>query len=114
MRGDVRHPHFTAHHRGGGEERPERAVVPGHEKLGAGIPHEPFRLPRCPKGRFAEVAALRKRCPAGSKATRARERWPQIERIDTRYRAGFAYVDTHLADGETLRLCRLRYTGYAK
>jgi len=87
--------------------------VPGHEKLGAGIPHEPFRLPRCPKGRFAEVAALRKRCPAGSKATRARERWPQIERIDTRYRAGFAYVDTHLADGETLRLCRLRYTGYA-
>ena len=47
-------------------------------------------------------------------ATRARERWPQIERIDTRYRAGFAYVDTHLADGETLRLCRLSYTGYAK
>lgn len=46
-------------------------------------------------------------------AARARERWPRIERINLRFRAGFAYIDAHLADGETLRLCRLRYTGYA-
>ena len=38
---------------------------------------------------------------------------PQIERIDLRFRAGFAYVDALLPGGETLRLCRLRYTGYA-
>ncbi len=31
-----------------------------------------------------------------------------------RYRAGFAYVDGVLADGEVLRLCRLRYAGSAR
>ena len=30
-----------------------------------------------------------------------------------RYRAGFAYIDGVLADGEVLRLCRLRYGGSA-
>jgi hypothetical protein len=30
-----------------------------------------------------------------------------------RYRAGFAYVDGVLADGQVLRLCRLRYVGSA-
>lgn len=44
---------------------------------------------------------------------RARERWPQIARTDTRFRAGFAYVDAVLPDGEVLPLCRLRYGGYA-
>ena len=42
----------------------------------------------------------------------AEQRWPQISRINTRYRAGFAYIDA-VVDGETLRLCRLRYAGYA-
>jgi hypothetical protein len=46
-------------------------------------------------------------------AARAAERWPQIERINLRFRAGFAYVDAVMPGGETLRLCRLRYTGYA-
>ncbi|MGY2746622.1 hypothetical protein ACQCSU_01395 [Pseudarthrobacter sp. O4] len=44
---------------------------------------------------------------------RARGRWPQIERINTRYRAGFAYVDAVLPCGEIQQLCRLRYAGYA-
>jgi hypothetical protein len=44
---------------------------------------------------------------------RARERWPQIERINTRFRAGFAYVDAVLPGGEVQQLCRLRYAGYA-
>jgi hypothetical protein len=44
---------------------------------------------------------------------RAKERWPQIERIYTRFRAGFAYVDAALPDGDVLPLCRLRYIGYA-
>ena len=43
----------------------------------------------------------------------AKQRWPQIERISTRYRANFAYVDATLTDGDTLKLCRLRYSGSA-
>jgi len=43
---------------------------------------------------------------------RARERWPQLVQVQVRYRAGFAYVDGVLADGEQLKLCRLRYAGY--
>ena len=46
-------------------------------------------------------------------AARARERWPDLTRINTRFRAGFVYVDGVLADGEVLKLCRLRYVGYA-
>jgi len=46
-------------------------------------------------------------------AARAGERWPQISRIDTRYRAGFAYVDAVLPGDQRLPLCRLRYAGYA-
>jgi hypothetical protein len=42
----------------------------------------------------------------------ARQRWPQISRINTHYRAGFAYIDA-VVDGETLRLYRLRYGGSA-
>ena len=33
--------------------------------------------------------------------------------VHVRYRAGFAYVDGVLTDGESLRLCRLRYAGSA-
>jgi hypothetical protein len=43
----------------------------------------------------------------------AEQRWPQIERIDIRYRTGFAYIDATLSDGDTLKLCRLRYGGSA-
>jgi hypothetical protein len=43
-------------------------------------------------------------------AARARENWPGIDRIKTRYRTGFACVDALLADGATLRLYRLRCT----
>ena len=42
----------------------------------------------------------------------ASQRWPQIRRIDTRCRAGFAYIDA-VVDEETIRLCRLRYAGSA-
>lgn len=44
---------------------------------------------------------------------RARERWPALADIQLRHRAGFAYVDGVLPDGQTLQLCRLRYSGYA-
>ncbi|MGH8882391.1 MAG: hypothetical protein ACRD0P_34450 [Stackebrandtia sp.] len=44
---------------------------------------------------------------------RAAERWPQIEALHTRYRAGFAYIDATVAGGEDLRLFRLRYAGSA-
>jgi hypothetical protein len=46
-------------------------------------------------------------------ATRARERWPRLREVRMRYRAGFAYVDGVLPDGQVIPLCRLRYTGYA-
>ena len=38
---------------------------------------------------------------------------PSWRRVQVRYRAGFAYVDGVLADGDQLRLCRLRYAGSA-
>jgi len=44
---------------------------------------------------------------------RARARWPQIQHVTTRFRGNLAYVDAVLADGDTIKLCRLRYTGYA-
>ena len=40
---------------------------------------------------------------------RARERWPDLRDVRMRYRAGFAYVDGVLADGQVIPLCRLRY-----
>jgi len=44
---------------------------------------------------------------------RARERWPALAEVRMRYRAGFAYVDGVLPDGQVLPLCRLRYGGSA-
>jgi hypothetical protein len=44
---------------------------------------------------------------------RAAERWPQIEQLHTRYRAGFAYIDATLDDGDQLKLFRLTYAGSA-
>ena len=46
-------------------------------------------------------------------AVRARDRWPQISQVQVRFRAGFGYVDAELPDAQVLRLCRLRYGGYA-
>jgi hypothetical protein len=46
-------------------------------------------------------------------AARAHERWPQLADVRMRYRAGFAYIDGVLADGEVLQLCRLRYLSSA-
>ena len=46
-------------------------------------------------------------------AQRARERWPQIQRVNVRFRGGFAYIDAELTDGQTTKLCRLRYAGSA-
>jgi predicted kinase len=41
----------------------------------------------------------------------ATEHWPQLTQVHVRFRAGFAYVDGELKDGERLPLCRLRSTG---
>lgn len=46
-------------------------------------------------------------------AARARERWPQLTSVDVTHRAGLAYVTGTLADGQQLRLFRLRYGGSA-
>ncbi len=39
----------------------------------------------------------------------AHARWPALTGIEVRYRAGFAYVDAQLPDGEPIPLMRLRY-----
>ena len=44
---------------------------------------------------------------------RQRERWPQLQDVQVRYRGNLAYVDGVIAEGETLPLCRLRYAGDA-
>src|SRR5215210_3973828 len=46
-------------------------------------------------------------------SARARERWPELVDVRVRCRGGFAYVDAVLAGNDELRLCRLRYAGYA-
>lgn len=46
-------------------------------------------------------------------ADRARERWPRIRQVHTRFKGSYAYIDAELIDGSTLKLCRLRYVGFA-
>ena len=46
-------------------------------------------------------------------AARQRERWPQLREVSVRYRGNFAYVDGCLPDGDSMPLCRLRYSGSA-
>ena len=41
----------------------------------------------------------------------ARDRWPQLDSVQIRYRAGFAYLDGVLPSGPVQPLCRLRFTG---
>lgn len=45
---------------------------------------------------------------------RAPARWPQINRVATRFRGSFAYVTAHLTDGDELALMRLKYAGSAR
>ncbi|MFC9341532.1 AAA family ATPase [Streptomyces sp. NPDC057020] len=41
----------------------------------------------------------------------ARERWPHVDAITVRFRAGFAYTAAELPGEWSLPLCRLRFTG---
>jgi hypothetical protein len=43
----------------------------------------------------------------------ARERWPQLDGIDVRFRGAFAYITGQLRDGEPVPLMRLGYGGSA-
>ena len=43
----------------------------------------------------------------------ARAYWPQLSGVGVRFRGTFAYIDGHFDDGETMPLCRLRYSGSA-
>ncbi|MFE7038355.1 hypothetical protein ACFU9X_02535 [Streptomyces atratus] len=42
---------------------------------------------------------------------RARTAWPQLAAVYIRHRGQFAYVDGELADGDSIKLMRLRYGG---
>jgi hypothetical protein len=44
---------------------------------------------------------------------RAEQRWPQVKHVRTRFRGALAYVDAELQNGDTVKLCRLRYGGSA-
>ena len=41
---------------------------------------------------------------------RARTAWPQLEQLRIRHRGPFAHVEADLADGERVKLMRLRHT----
>lgn len=41
----------------------------------------------------------------------ARTAWPQIDQLHVRHRGAFAYVEAELADGQRVKLMRLRYVG---
>lgn len=41
----------------------------------------------------------------------AAKRWPQLSGVQVRYRAGFAYVEAVMPDGDLQPLCRLRFNG---
>jgi len=62
---------------------------------------------------MAKVPESTKSSLAYKLSARARERWPQLADVEVTHRAGFAYVTGTTTDGEELRLCRLRYGGYA-
>lgn len=58
--------------------------------------------------------------PASTKASltsrlnaHARQHWPELTRINVRFRAGFAYIEGQLDDDTRIKLCRLRYGGSA-
>ena len=53
-------------------------------------------------------ASLRHRLTA-----HARAHWPALADLHVRYRAGFAYVEGELPDGDRIPLTRLRYGGSA-
>jgi hypothetical protein len=46
-------------------------------------------------------------------SARARQRWPQLDGVDVRFRGAFAYVTARLPDGDAMPLMRLRYGGSA-
>jgi hypothetical protein len=46
-------------------------------------------------------------------SARARERWPQLDSVDVRFRGAFAYVSGQLPDSGPVPLMRLRYGGSA-
>jgi hypothetical protein len=41
----------------------------------------------------------------------ARTAWPQLSRLHVHHRGAFAYIEGELADGERVKLMRLRYGG---
>ena len=43
----------------------------------------------------------------------ARQHWPQLAAVHTRFRSNFAYVDAELPEGDMMPLMRLRYGGSA-
>ncbi len=45
--------------------------------------------------------------------THARDRWPQIGKVNTRFRSNFAYIAITLDDNTAMPLMRLRYGGSA-
>lgn len=82
--------------------------------VAAGVAHQaPTADPRSGKigvmasPNAAKAAALQQRL-----TTHAR-RWPQITEIKVRWRAGYAYIDAAVDDGDgDLQLCRLKDTGH--
>jgi len=79
------------------------------------VPRNRLRL-----GSISSVPVTNRRIPESTQTSlrqrllaRADDRWPQIDQLHTRYRAGYAYIDATLDDGDQLKLFRLSYAGSA-
>ena len=63
--------------------------------------------------RRGEVPRLDEVVTGVSAAATSPKRWPELTASECVTAADFSYVDGVLADGATVKLCRLRYTGSA-
>jgi len=75
--------------------------------MGSTVPDTPTAgtIPDMARPPESIKAALQQRLDAHQRA-----RWPQLTRLQVRFRGDYAYIDAD-EDGDVWPLCRLRYTG---
>ncbi|WP_406097454.1 hypothetical protein [Kitasatospora purpeofusca] len=64
-------------------------------------------------GRHAHTVGVHRRSLQQRLTEHARTAWPQLTDLNIRHCGQFAYVGGELADGEAVKLMRLRYSGTA-
>jgi hypothetical protein len=95
---------------GGGNRQGRQADREKWITTGRSLPHPATG----PSGRMAAMPTPSEHTRLSLEARldeRARASRPQLEQLHVRHRGAFAYVEAELADGERVKLMRLRYTG---